>query len=184
MQPDSPRLSIDLGKRNDESTSGALIKWTVNSGKIIIVVVELLTLGALAFRFIIDRQITDLNDQIKKEQGFVNAQLKKESLYRNLQVRLDSIQTISQTSAAHVSFINDISTVLGGPEFLSGNITATQNSVSIDGQVYSIFTLDKLIDIIKKNPNTTSLSLDEVESGEQGIKFKITAQMKDTGLDT
>lgn len=178
MQPDSERLSIDLGKRADENTSDALIKWVVNSGKIIIVIVELLTLGALAFRFYIDRQITDIKEEIKTEQVFVDAQTKKENLYRNLQVRLSEIQKISQASAIQVAFINQLSTILNGNEFLSGNITASTNGITIDGQAYSIFTIDRLIEIIKQNPNTTSLSLDEVESGEQGINFKITAQMK------
>lgn len=178
MQPDSSRLSIDLGKRSDESTSDALVKWTVNSGKIIIVIVELLTLGALAFRFYIDRQITDINDQIKKEQIFVEAQTKKENLYRNLQLRLTEIQKISEESLAQVTFINQLSTILSGDEFLSGSVTTSPGSVTIEGQVYSIFTLDQLIEVIKENPETTTLSLDEVESTEQGVKFRITAQMK------
>ncbi len=179
MQPDSSRLSIDLGKRSDESTSDALVKWTVNSGKIIIVVVELLTLGALAFRFTIDRQITDINEKIKRQQGFVEAQTRKENLYRNLQLRLTEIQTISDASITQVTFINQLSTILSGDEFLSGSVSTTPGSVTIEGQVYSIFTLDKLIEVIKENPSTTTLSLDEVESSEQGVKFRITARMKE-----
>lgn len=178
MSPDSPRLTIDLGKKNSENTSSLILKWTINSGKIIIVVVELLTLAALGFRFYIDRQITDMQDKIKREKGFVNQQANTEELYRNLQDRLTAIQTISTATEKQVSFANKLSKIMNTDQFISSNVTTTPNGISIDGQVYSIFTLNEVIEIIKSNPDVASLSLDELISQDQGIKFKLSTQFK------
>lgn len=182
MSPDSPRLSIDLGKKSNENTSSLVLKWTINSGKIIIVIVELLTLSALGFRFYIDRQITDIHEQINKEEKFVNLQAQKEVLFRNLQDRLSAIQTISETTQKQVEFANKLTNIMNTDSFISSNITTTPNGINIDGQVYSIFTLNEILEVIKSNPNIASLSLDELVSQEQGIKFKLSTQFKKSNI--
>lgn len=182
MTPDSPRLTIDLGKKNNENTSSLILKWTINSGKIIIVIVELLTLAALGFRFYIDREITDIHDKIAQQEKHVQLQAGGEILYRNLQDRLTAIQTISTATEKQVSFANKLSKIMNTDQFISSNVTTTPNGITIDGQVYSIFTLNEIIEIIKKNPDVTSLSLDELVSQEQGIKFKLSTQFKKANI--
>lgn len=171
-------MSIDLGRKRDDTATGLALKWIINSGKIIIVVVELLTLGALAFRFFVDRQIIDLNDKIKQEQLFVNAQQKKETLYRNLQARLSAISTVSTSSQKYVSFINDLTILLNSNEFLESNLIATADTISIDAQAYSVFTVNSLIETLKKNSIVTNISLDELASQDQGVHFKLSAKVQ------
>lgn len=182
MSPDSPRLSIDLGKKSNENASSVILKWTINSGKIIIVLIELLTLSALGFRFYIDRQITDIHEQIGKEQKFVSLQAKKETLFRNLQDRLTAIQTISMATEKQVAFVNKLTKIMNTDSFISSNVTTTPNGISIDGQVYSIFTLNEILEVIKANPDVASLSLDELVSQDQGIKFRLSTQFKQANI--
>lgn len=179
MQNDAQRLSINLGRKDPNTPSSLFIKWTVNTGRIIIVIVELLTLGALGYRFFVDRQIVDLHDQIVKAQLFVDHQAKNEALYRNLQGRLASIQTLETDTQQKVKFLKELVGFLNTNEFVSSNLDVSDTTIVIDGQTYSIFTLNSLIDKLKKNPTVLSISIDELTSLDQGIRFKLTTQLKE-----
>lgn len=178
MQNDAQRLFINLG-RKEESPVNLFVTWTVNTGRIIIVLVELLTLAALGYRFIIDRQIVDLNDQIETAQRFVDVQSKNEALYRNIQSRLTSIQILQTATQKKVSFLNDLVSYLNTNEFISTNLNVSDTQVVIDGQTYSIFTLNNLVSHLKQNPEVTSISIDQLNSLDQGISFKVTTRIKD-----
>ena len=177
MQPGVPHLSVSLGKRPQDSTANLVFNWIINTGKIIIVSVELLTLGALGYRFYVDRQIVDLHDQIQHAQLFVTAQAKKENLYRNLEDRLTSINTINAQAQRKAAYLKQLISLINTNEFISSNLNVSDTTVEIDGQTYSIFTLNSLIDKLKKNPNVISISLDELTSLDQGIRFKLTTQI-------
>lgn len=178
MPSDSSRLLIDLGKKNTDTATNTAFKWAINSGRIIIVVVELLTLGALGFRFFIDRQIVDLNEKIKTQQGFISGQAPKERGYRNLQQRLSDINSLSIASEKQIEFINSLTKILSSTSFITSSINATDEGISVDGQVYTIFTLTNLVDTLKKNPNIVSISVDDVTSADSGVHFKLVAQYK------
>lgn len=181
MQNDAQRLSINLG-RKEQTPASLFIKWTVNTGRIIIVSVELLTLAALGYRFFIDRQIVDLQDKIQKTQIFVSAQSKNEAQYRNLQERLSAIQTLQDTTNKKVRFLRDLVSYLNTSEFTSSNMNVSDNSITIDGQTYSLFTLNSLISKLKKNPDVISISVDELSSLDQGMRFKLTTRLTETNV--
>lgn len=182
MQNDAQRLSINLGRKDTDSTSSIFIKWTINTGRIIIVGVELLTLAALGYRFIIDRQIVDLNDQIRKSQIFVEAQAINEKKYRNLQERLTTIKTIEMNTKKKVVFLSELVSYLNTSEFLTSNLNVSDTNIAIDGQTYSIFTLNTLIDKLKKNPSVLSISIEELTSLDQGIRFKLVTTLQQTDI--
>lgn len=175
---ENPSLSINLGKKRGETLSSVFLKWIINSGRIIIVVVELLALGALGFRFYIDRQIVDLHDKILQEQLFVKSQTPKETLYRNLQQRLAAIATLSKETQGKIDFLKDLILDLNNSEFSSTNLNVVGNIIAIEGQTSSIFVLNSLIGKIRKNPDVLSISLDDLTSLDQGIRFKITTELK------
>lgn len=178
MQPGSSNLSINLGKNRADTATGLFYKWVITTGKIIIVVVELITLGALGYRFFVDRQIVDLNDQIKRAQLFVEAQSKKENLYRSLQDKLTQINTIAEKTQIKVGFLEELTQSLNSSEFITTSLNISESTISIEGEAYSIFALNTLIDSLKENPDVSSISVDELTSVEQGIRFKLTTRIK------
>lgn len=178
MQPGSSNLSINLGKRSGDTTTSLFYKWIITTGKVIIVIVELITLGALGFRFFIDRQIVDLNDQIKRAQIFVEAQSKKEELYRSLQNKLIQINIVDKETEIKIAFLGEVTKKLNSSEFITTNLSISESRINIEAEAYSIFALNTLIDNLKSNPNVSSISVDELVSMGQGIKFKLTTHIK------
>lgn len=181
MQTEPFKLSVNLKQKPEEGLTNAFLKWAVNSGRIIIVVVELLTLSALGYRFFIDSKIIDLHDKIKKDQQFVNALSKKEELYRSLQNRLALINTLETQNTAKINFLNQLVAVLNTDRFIETTLTFSETSIGINGKTYSVFDLNSLIDSLKSNPNVLSISIDDISSGDQGIAFHLTTTLKQNG---
>lgn len=179
MQNDAYRLNINLGKKKENNVGGIFFKWAISRGRVIVIVVELFALGALGYRFFIDQQIVDLNDQIKKQQIFIEAQAQKEKQYRNLQSRINAIQTITSEAQTKVQFLESLLTIASGSALLSSSLSLTENTVSIDGQANSVFSLNSFIDAIKKNPSVSSISMEELSTLDQGVRFRITISLKE-----
>lgn len=171
--------SINLGQKKEKSVGSVFFQWVINAGKIIIVVVELLALAALGYRFVVDRQLADLHDKIKIQQTFVEAQAPKEALYRNLQKRLSLVSSLSKTTQGKIKFLKSIISILNNGQFSSTNLTVTNSLIGIEGNTASIFNLNTLIDTIKKNPDVTTISLDELASVGSGIQFKLSVTLNE-----
>ena len=94
-------ITINLSRKPKDKFETVFYKWAINSGKVIIIITELIALGALLYRFSIDKQIVDLHDEIKREQIFLDNQKSKEKEYRGIQDRLSMIQNV-KIGRAHV----------------------------------------------------------------------------------
>lgn len=179
MQNDAYRLNINLGKKKENNVGGIFFKWAVSRGRIIVIVVELLALGALGYRFFIDQQIVDLNDQIKKQQIFIDAQAQKERQYRNLQSRIQTVENITEETRSKVQFLDDLLSVASSSALVSSSFSLAENTVAIDGQASSVFSLNSFVESIKQNPNVSSISMEELSTLDQGVRFRITIQLKE-----
>ncbi len=177
MQNDAYRLNINLGKKKETNTGNIFIKWAISRGRIIVIVIELLALGALGYRFFIDQKIVDLNDEIKNQQIFIQAQAQQEKQFRNLQSRIDTIQSITSDTQTKVQFLKDILSLASQSALLSNSLNLTDNTVAIDGQASSVFSLNSFVEALKKNPNVETISMEELSTLDQGVRFRITVQL-------
>lgn len=182
MEEVNSKLTINLRVKKGRQVSSVFFKWAINSGRVIVVVVELLALGALGYRFIIDQQIVDLHDQITRELLFVNAQAKKEELYLSVQKRLENIETVSAETNGKVAFLKEVLANINTQSFSSTTLNVNNNTITIDGQALSVFNVGNLVEKLKKNIDTASISVDELSSSNQGIRFKLTAKLEETTL--
>ena len=95
----SSKLNINLSSRGKATVGKVMYGWTIDAGRAIIVGIELIALGALGYRFVIDRQIVGLHDQIKTQEVYVAAQAADEKTYRSIQDRLKNIKTTTQETS-------------------------------------------------------------------------------------
>ena len=179
MQEGASRIQINLSSKPKETRSSLFLKWAVTSGKIVIVITELMALAALGYRFTIDSKIVDLHDQIKRERVFVDLQKQKEEEYRSLQTRIASIKKIDSETKEKVSIMNTVLTTIADGRFTSTNLAVNQNSITLSGTSLSIFSIDNFVEEMKKNSSIISISIDELSSVDDGIRFKINIETKE-----
>jgi hypothetical protein len=175
---DSLHVKINLIGKQDVSIKDDVLKWSVKVGRIIIIATELLALSALLYRFTIDRKIIDLHDKIKNAELLIISQKAKEESYRSIQKRLELVKKTDAETKAKIAIMTDVLAAISAGNFTSTNLTVDQNTITLDGTAFSIFPINAFIENLKKNPNVSSISLNDVSSSIQGIQFKISVEIK------
>lgn len=174
----SREVKINLIGKPNVDFAARFVKWTFNGGRIIIAATELVVLLALAYRFYIDRKIIDLHDQIRNDQIFVARQKENEAKYMSIQNRLANIKRTEKNTDIKINIMTDILNSVAAGNFSSSNLTIDINTIRFEGTAFSIFAINSFIDQLKKNPNVSSISLDDFASGPDGIQFQITIELK------
>src|ERR1035437_3872943 len=135
-----------LGSKN--KTLDLVVSWALTIGRVLVIVVELVALGAFLYRFSLDNQLQDLTTKIKQEQAIVVYQKNSESNYRNLQDRLTLISTISKDSANNLKTFKDIISL--APSGLTFKMFDSSNDkAQLEANVNSVTVLSNFIDKLK-----------------------------------
>lgn len=166
-------ISINLSGKPKESTGSIFYKWAINIGRIVIVLTELVALSALFYRFVIDRQIADINDQISTQVLLIRSNEQKEKQFRGVQDKLSMIKVIKEDTDAKINVMNKVLDTSNSGIFSTNNLSVNKNIISLNGVASSIFSIDTFVEELKTNEYVTSISLDEITSTDTGILFKL-----------
>ncbi len=171
--------SINLLKNDKNGIVERTINWALTVGRVLIIVTELIALGAFLYRFGLDQQLVDLRSKIKQEQTIVALQKQNEDTYRNLQDRLSVVSLADASMQKNSKIIKD---VLGftpvGMSFT--NFTFTSDLLRIQANVNSVDALSSFVTSLKKYPEVSDVSLDKIENktSNAAITVSITANLK------
>lgn len=171
------KITINLNGREKTSSASIFYKWTIQIGRVVIVLTELIALGALGYRFFIDRQIADINDQISREVTFIKNQGAQETKFRVLQDKLNAIKLVSQDTNGKVDIMNKILDAERQGVFSIDSMTVNRNTVSINGSSSSIFALNNFTEELKQNPNVLNINIEDISSTENGLLFKLSVDL-------
>lgn len=175
----SSSLNINLSSHGKQTVGKVVYGWTIDAGRAIIVGIELIALVALGYRFIIDRQIVDLHDEIKTQEVFIAAQAADEKTYRSIQDRLNSIQATNDETDAKIEIMNEILLALSSGIFFSTNMAITERTIQVDGSTFSLTTLTDFLNSLQQYPSIASMSIDEITAAEEGVRFRARIDIKD-----
>jgi Tfp pilus assembly protein PilN len=181
--PAAPKISINLLglEQQEHSPMGRLIEWTTTYGRYIMVTTEMIVLVAFLSRFSLDRQLTDLKDEIQQKQEIIAANQTLETDFRQTQDSLNKIKVILEKQNIPTSTINALQRLLPtGTYFQSLSIADNKISsrvISLTVQSFSQFLT---------NLNTTK-QLSNIEIGTvdkqtiAGIQYTLTAELASVG---
>lgn len=175
----APRININLSSAGKATVGKVVYGWTIDAGRAIIVVIELIALAALGYRFVIDRQIVDLHDKIKVQEAYIAAQADDEKTYLGIQERLKNIKMTQEETAAKIEIMNEILKAISLGTFFSTSLSISDQSIAMDGNTFSIYTLTDFLNGLKAFPSISSISIDEINTADGGIRFKARIQIKD-----
>lgn len=156
-------LSVNLAKNRGESVWDQFITWSLNAGRVVVILTEVIALAAFLYRFSLDRTLVDLHDRITQEQSVLTLLKGNEALYRNLQSRLKIANvSINQSGQTLKTFQNILSLI---PTDLDVTVfTMTHNTFRLEGTSSSIASLRSFVDKLKSYPNVASVSLDQIQT--------------------
>lgn len=94
------RKNINLlpSENNANSFSSRLINWVATTGRVVIIITEVVVVGAFLSRFYFDRQNSDLTDSLRQQKAILDSVKDFEKQFTSVQKRLAAIKEIkSQT---------------------------------------------------------------------------------------
>ncbi len=175
----APKLNINLSSKGKATVGKVVYGWTIDAGRAIIVGIELVALAALGYRFIIDRQIVDIQDQIKAQEAYIAAQANDEKMYRSIQERLKNIKLTNEETTSKVTVMNEILNAINTGTFFSTSLSINGRTIVVDGSTFSIYTLTDFLESLKTNPSVTAITIDEINTADDGVRFKSRIDVKE-----
>ncbi|MEK7551508.1 MAG: hypothetical protein AAB532_02820 [Patescibacteria group bacterium] len=172
-------VSINLIKDQKSDLLERIINWSLGVGRILIIVTELVALGAFLWRFGLDQQLVDLHTEIKQKQAIVSAFKKNEDEYRNLQDRLSLASNFSLVEKNRIQIYNDILD-LTKTGITFNKISLTTDRLVIEITVDSVSSLSNFTNALKSYSQIDSVSIDKIETKTSSaiIVIGISAELK------
>ncbi|MBP6098498.1 MAG: hypothetical protein KA477_00775 [Candidatus Levybacteria bacterium] len=177
MAKEQPIIRINLTLRARKSIQSAFLKWAVSAGKLIIIGTELIALSALGYRFMIDKKIIDLHDEISNEIALIEVQKDREQEFRDIQNKLAQIKSIEDKNKIRFDTISKITEAISRGVFTTDNLVISDKRIQFEGASLSIFSIYNFIEELKSDSNILAITLDEVTSSSQGIRFNLTIDL-------
>jgi len=137
------------------------LTWTLNIGRLLIILTETLALGTFLYRFSLDMRIVDLHDQIKNE-SFIVKNFTSEPIFRNLQDRLTLAKTYDSSSTTAKVFQDIVN--MGRDKLTFRNLLISGDNIKIDAQSPSASALSSFVNMLKNYPLVKTVSLNKVEN--------------------
>ena len=161
MANKSPSINLIKNTRVDFFTE--LINWTLTVGRLLVIIIELIALGAFLYRFSLDRRLDELRTDIKAKQTIVLTQKDNETKYRDLQ---DRLQLASSSSSLSMERANTLKDILGfTPQGMKINsLSLNKGTINITANVQVTSSLTLFVNSLKKHPNIDILSIERIEN--------------------
>lgn len=177
--PAVPKISINLLglAQQEHSPLGRFISWVTTYGRYIMVTTEMVVLIAFLSRFSLDRQLTDLKDEIQQKQDIISANQDLEIQFRQTQDSLNKIKALLAKQEIPTDAINTLHLLLpSGTYFQSLSI----NDNKITSQVVSL-TVQSFSQFLINLSATKQLSNIEIGTVDKqtvvGIQYTLTAKL-------
>lgn len=161
--PKNKSINLLPQEEFDVSLLGRTLKWAMSTFRIIVIVTEMVVMGAFLSRFWLDAQNSDLTNAIKVKSAQIKALSTTEKDFRNLQSKIN-IAKQSKPNVASQRIEAITSKLPSGINLTSISITDT--SAQIKGASTSEFGIAQFVANLNANSENKSVDLLQVTSSE------------------
>lgn len=177
-------ITINLAKNRGESLVDRVIAFALTIGRVLIIITELIALGAFLYRFTLDRTLVGLHDAISQEGTIVRLLHNNEVLYRSVQNRL-SLASLLTKSPPLEQYLIDIKS-FAPVNMTIQTIAVAPDAIRIQASAQSVDSLTLFVEKIKQYPQVKSVSIDSInnKTTTDVITVSITVTLKNAPVTT
>lgn len=161
-----------------QSPMGKFLTWALSTGRYIVVFTEMMVILTFLSRFTLDRQLSDLNEQISQKQSILESLVSFEDLARDLQAKAEFVTQPSNEDVAY----EDARYLMGiaGEDLVYKQIDITREKILIKGDAYSQETLSGYVDKLRGNDGYSDVDVGKIETSNNDarIEFEIKLQQE------
>lgn len=171
--PESKAINLLPQEEFETSVLGRILRWAMGTFRIIVVITEVIVMGAFLSRFWLDAQNSDLTDSIKIRSAQIQAQSSVETQFRSIQTKLNIASQLSQGTLPSQR-LNLITSKLPAGVTLNG-LSISPSSSQIKGSSGSEIQIAQFVANLDAEPTFKDVQLGQINSSEnnQQIVFLI-----------
>ncbi len=169
--PKGKQINLLPTEEFESSIIGRVLKWAMSTFRIIVIITEMVVMGAFLSRFWLDAQNSDLTESIKIRTAQIEALKDTEDTFRDIQNKLSVFKTIA-TSPKPSDRIELIATKIPQDIFLT-NVSVGDDTVSLKGSSASEVGIAQFVANLKTEKTFKKISLGAVSSAEDNENLTI-----------
>lgn len=173
------KLKINLLPEEDlqEKALGKFLKWSLSFGRYIIVGTEIVVLMAFFSRFKLDRQLTDLHEEITQKEAIVTFNQAFEKQTRDIQKQLEEIENIEHHHEFSLKLLDFLGKNLP-KEVTLKKLSFSQEKLSLSGISLSSSSFIDFLARIRDSEKFSQVVLQDLsQQGEEELEFKLTTNV-------
>lgn len=158
---------------------GKFLKWTLSYGRYIVVCTELVVILAFLSRFKLDRDLTDIHEEISQKQAIIEATYDLESSFLNFQNRLLKIKALAASELPSTEILETLGQNTPVDVYLI-DVSITQDKINLTAVAKSEIGFGVFVNNLSQTKKFTNINLGVVSRGaERGanIKFNLSAKI-------
>ncbi len=159
------------------TTAGRVLKWTMSTFRIIVIITEMVVMAAFLSRFWLDARNADLNDLIKEKMAVISASSDFEKEFRNTQKRLRIFSTLSSQGGIASEALSEISSRLPVDIFLI-SYSYNQDSVQVKGASPSELSIAQFIVNLENSKMFDEVNLTNIDTNQESGSLTFTLKLK------
>lgn len=180
--PAKKELKINLlpQKEFERSTLGRILRWALSSFRIIVIVTEMVVMGAFLSRFWLDANNSDLNDAISQKKAVIASFSQTETKFRNFQKQINIFAKIASLTQES-EYVNLVISLAPANVTLD-SVSDTEDSVQIIGSSNAEQNISQFIKNLSSAGKFKDVLLNKVGSSEDNpsmIVFTIKASISE-----
>lgn len=180
MKPLKLNINLLSKKELEERALNKFLKWSLTFGRYIIVGTEIIVLLAFFSRFKLDRDLTDLHQQVSQKQAIVQYNLEFEKKIRNLQKQLEEIKLIEEKDKLSLTLLRFFEENIP-QEVTLNELSFNDNKVSFSGTSLSTSSFIDFLARIRTSNQFSDVTLEDLnKEREDFLKFKLKANFNET----
>lgn len=148
----------------EASTLGRILHWAMTSFRYIVIVTEMIVMGAFLSRFYLDAKNSDLNDLLQIKTAQIAAQSDFEKSFRTLQSQLQIFKDLSKERKSSETISKIAAKVPVGVNLLSASFQDA--SLQVKGVSGSEIGIAQFISNLSSDKSFKEVSLGQISSAE------------------
>jgi len=176
------RINLIPKEDFERTTLGRIMKWALTSFRFIVIVVELIVIGGFLFRFWLDVQINNLDDEINQKSALISSKSSFEKEFRNVQTKLNLFNQITAADNVSLQVFEDVVGSLPVDTQLT-SFTRQTDTLSISGATLSEDSIASFIANLEEKERVALVTLKQITTGESGpfVEFNLEVSLIRTG---
>jgi len=144
---------------------GRFLNWSLNVGRYIVIFTELIVIASFGSRFVLDRQVTDLNESIFQKEMIIQSQAEFERDFRLAQNKIQNVSQLSQQNNLIDVFVLMQKVVPDGVKLQKLGIK--QTTISGEGIAMSNAALNNFISNLQLSSHFNNVNVSRIESRDE-----------------